>query len=138
MKEINIYDYESKPTTMELPIESIDEIESIMVVVLTGDENVRIQLKNGTCIEKDASNCRRTDYIDGGYMLKSKSSIEKWINFMPKDIDDLEDNYILDVGAFSASYQRLQEFAPSQFGSYGTYERFDPEYSYNFYIEKEN
>ena len=59
---ITVYDWNNVPKFIDIPAESIDEIEYIYVHVITGDETGYVQLKNGKAIEFDASDNRLVNY----------------------------------------------------------------------------
>lgn len=129
--KIKLYDYKDAVKEIDCPQVEIDNIDYIKVVVLSGDETISIKLKNKipAAIDSeyliegfdfDASDNRRVDYMDGGYILKSKEAIERWLNFAPKDPYE------------QASCERLGEFAPTERYSYGFYEQYDEEVDYDF------
>ena len=78
---ITVYDYKDTPTLIDIPAENIDEIASIHVHIITGDETGYIQLKNGTVIDFDASNNRLRDYDDGAYTMSTMEEIKAWMDF---------------------------------------------------------
>lgn len=129
--KITLYDYKDAKKEIDCSQVEIDNIDYIKVVVLSGDETISIKLKNKihAAIDSeyliegfdfDASDNRRIGYMDGGYILKSKEAIERWLNFVPKDAES------------EASYERLEEFAPTERYSYGFYEQYDEEVDYDF------
>lgn len=130
--KITLYDYKDAVKEIDCPQVEIDNIDYIKVVVLSGDETISIKLKNKihAAIDSeyliegfdfDASDNRRIGYMDGGYILKSKEAIERWLNFVPKD----------DVFN-SISYERLEEFAPTERHRYAFYEQYNEEVDYDF------
>ena len=129
--EISLYDYEDTKKVINIPKLELDNVNYIKVIVLSGDETISIKLKNKlpaamdpdyliTGFEFDSSDDRRASFIDGGYILKSKEAIERWLNFIPKNTYD------------TISYERLREFASGEFGHYGIFERYDEDLDYAF------
>lgn len=130
--KITLYDYKDTEKVIDCPQVEIDNIDYIKVVVISGDETISIKLKNKipAAIDSeyliegfdfDASDNRSINYMDGGYILKSKEAIERWLNFFPKD--DAFD---------SISYERRYEFAPTESYRYWFFEIYDEDKDYNF------
>lgn len=82
---ITVYDWDNKPKFIDVPVESIDDIASIDICVISGDKTGSINLKDGTIIPFDASDDRVITYYDGEYTLSDPEDIEKWIEFKPDD-----------------------------------------------------
>ena len=64
-------------------IGELDEIERISILVLSGDEILRVTKKDGSMIEEDSDKHNRImDFYDGDYTifdsLKGKNRIEEW------------------------------------------------------------
>lgn len=78
---ITVYDWSNKPKFVDVPTKSIDDIASIDIRILTGDETGSINLKDGTTILFDASDDRCITYYDGDYTLSDPEDIRKWIEF---------------------------------------------------------
>ena len=98
---ITIYDYENKPTEVNIPVKSVRGIKGIFVHVLSGDETGFVLLKHGNHIPFDASNCRIQGYDDGSYFVK-RQNVEKWLNF--KFEERPENGRIAPDGHFIESY----------------------------------
>ena len=81
MMVITVYDWNNKPKFIDVPVESIDDIVSIDIRILSGDEAGAINLKDGTTILFDASDDRCMTYYDGDYTLSDPEDIRKWIEF---------------------------------------------------------
>ena len=81
MMVITVYDWNNKPKFVNVPAESIDDIVSIDIRILSGDETGSINLKDGTTIMFDASDDRCMTYYDGDYTLSDPEDIKKWIEF---------------------------------------------------------
>lgn len=82
---ITVYDWNNQPKFIDVPTESVDDIASINICVLSGDETGYINLKDGTSINFDASDDRCMSYNDGCYILSNPEDIKKWIEFKPDD-----------------------------------------------------
>ena len=82
---ITVYDWSNEPKFIDVPAKSIDDIASIYICVLSGDETGYINLKDGTSIDFDASDDRCMTYYDGDYMVSDPEDIKKWIEFKPDD-----------------------------------------------------
>lgn len=79
--KVTVYDCDNIAKIIELP--DIDQIESISVAVITGDEVVTFKIKNGKPIRVDACSCRRLiNYIDYQYTVRGKDNIRRWLNYM--------------------------------------------------------
>lgn len=78
---ITVYDWNNKPKFIDVPAKSIDDIISIDIHILSGDETGSINLKDGTTILFDASDDRCMTYYDGDYTLSDPEDIKKWIEF---------------------------------------------------------
>lgn len=79
MKRANmvVYDYDDCPKVIELPDK---EIESITVVVLSGDETGTVNFEDGTTLDFDASGWRTMSFFDGFYVVKG-DKLAKWLDF---------------------------------------------------------
>lgn len=80
---ITVYDWSNKPKFIDVSAESIDDIASIDIRILSGDETGSINLKDGITILFDASDDRCMTYYDGDYTLSDPEDIKKWIEFKP-------------------------------------------------------
>lgn len=100
MLMFKIYDYDSNSVDVELPIDSILEIESVNVKVVTGDEVISVKLKKGELLGFDScEGGRLMDFVDYEYDLTNADEIGRWINFNP-DFEKVS----------GAGYQRADEF----------------------------
>lgn len=100
MMTINIYDYDNNIKSVNLPIESVDEIKEINVDIITGDETGSIVFKDPKkqTIWFDAfPSSRYVNYNDGSYTVYDPELIAQWINFSPNDR----------VTTFAYSYERM-------------------------------
>lgn len=95
--KFKIYDYNNEATEVDVEGKCVDHIT---VIVLSGDEMVKVFYKDGTDEEFDSSDCRNMDFFDGMYELRG-TELFKWLTYEPdiKDDDDV------------ISYQRLRDFA---------------------------
>lgn len=80
--EFKIYDYNNVSTTINLDC-SLEDIEYINVLVLSGDEVIDVKLKD-RIISYDSSNSRLQAFFDGNYILMGKR-IKEWIDYIPCD-----------------------------------------------------
>lgn len=80
---ITVYDWSNKPKFIDVPAESIDDIASIDISIVSGDETGSINLKDGTIILFDASDDRCMAFYDGDYTVSDPEDIKKWIEFKP-------------------------------------------------------
>lgn len=85
MMVITVYDWSNNPKFIDVPAESIDDIASINVRILSSDETGLINLKDGTTIPFDASDDRCMTYYDGDYTVSDPEDIKKWIEFKLDD-----------------------------------------------------
>lgn len=94
---VKIYDYADRISKIDLPVQSAEEIDLILVNVKSGDETGFIKLKNGEVIPFDASDCRSMTFDDGSYVLNNDELIKKWLDYKPS-------------GKWTASYERQELF----------------------------
>ena len=96
-----VYDCDNIAKIIELP--DIDQIESISVAVITGDEVVTFKIKNDKPIRVGACSCRRLiNYIDYQYTVRGKDNIRRWLNYM------------LPRNCICAAYDRRYRFADDE------------------------
>lgn len=74
--KIKIYDYANRETE----INTKEDIEKIEVIVISGDEIIKIFFLDGTFEKFDSSKSRIINYFDGEYTIETEK-IDKWINF---------------------------------------------------------
>lgn len=78
-KFLNVMDYKHTSHETDIPVADVD---SLYVVVLTGDEVVQVNLKDGSHKVVDAIgflDCvRADDYFDGDYGVH-KDDLEEWL-----------------------------------------------------------
>ena len=80
--KIKLFDYADRVHEEELPIENINEIDLILVEILSGDEVVTIALKNGRVFIFDAGkDTRFISYFDGFYVVTG-ARIKEWLEFI--------------------------------------------------------
>lgn len=94
--KFKIYDFENEATEVDVGNKIIDHI---IVIVLSGDEMVKVFYKDGTNEEFDSSECRNMDYFDGMYELRG-TELFTWLTCEPDIREDYE----------TISYQRLKDF----------------------------
>ena len=95
---LTIYDYNNNAVELEIPANTVDEIELIDITVLSGDETGKVILKNGDTIHFYASDNRLIDSYDGHYSVRGSKKIKQWLEFKPTHSKTL------------ASYERLDIF----------------------------
>ena len=98
---IKIYDFlnEEKIIPITKPIDSIE------VSVISGDEIITINYKDGTSENHDASDDRYLDLYDGFYVV-FEDQLEDWAAIGLDELDE-DDDYI--------SYKRLEKFTLEDF-----------------------
>ena len=89
-----IYNYKNHSLRI---LEPIDDIASINVDVICGDEVITIFKNNGEVMRFDSSEPVTGTTLDGSYSITDKETLHKWINY-PNTIKD------------NISYNRLKEF----------------------------
>lgn len=67
MEEIIIMDYQNNQSLIVIP--NLDEVASLRITVMTGDEILKVTYKNGTEETYDSSDSRTLDYYDGAYTV---------------------------------------------------------------------
>ena len=100
MKEtIYLVDYSGEPTKVEL---ELDGLMTAKITVLTGDEILEAIYKDGGIATYDSSDCRRTDFYDGDYIIFVKDGINDLRYF---GADRIMDSY----EQMNRSYRRVEE-----------------------------
>ncbi len=66
-KTVTIRDYNADTT--EVVIDDFENVVSIFVCVISGDEVLYVLYKDGRTERFDSSDCRATDQYEGGYFL---------------------------------------------------------------------
>lgn len=95
---ITVYDYANKPVEVEIPAQTYEDIQCIVVRILSGDETGTIFMKNGDFISFDSSDMRIRGYDDGSYTVMGTKMIKKWIEYEPKK------------DGFTISYRRMTNY----------------------------
>lgn len=87
MITFSIYNYKNQINYIQIEDKDIKDIFAIHTTILSGDECVKIQFKNGEIQEFDAAlgtQCPRTiSYYDGEYTLTCRENIDKWLDWTP-------------------------------------------------------
>ena len=82
--KLKLLDYDKKPHEFE--IGNLEDIASIDIDVITGDEIAIIEYKDGSSVTHDTANDRFMDYFDDSYTVYNEEEginllmDEKWIN----------------------------------------------------------
>lgn len=66
---LEIMDYKNDKTKTTIDLNKLDEIQSIRIEIITGDEICEVQYKNGKRETFDSSNERIQDFFDDSYVL---------------------------------------------------------------------
>lgn len=74
-----IYDYDNKPCEIELQDK---KIVNILVVLLSGDELIKVYYEDGSFEEFDSSDRRCDDFFDGVYLVTG-NKLQEWLNWKP-------------------------------------------------------
>lgn len=86
MISFKIYNYDNVPSLVCISNKNIEDISRIEVLLLSGDEIVRVCFKDGTELSYDSAdltgNGREISCYDGEYSL-SGDAIQKWLNWKP-------------------------------------------------------
>ena len=93
--KFKIYDYDNKATEIDVGNKIIDHIR---VLVLSGDEVVRVFFENGKNEVFDSSNYRVISLYEGQYEIH-KSKLFKWVSYQPNPEDG------------AVAYQRFKNFS---------------------------
>ena len=83
--KVTVYDYKNREVEVELPIDSISDIATVYVRILSGDETGYVVFKNGKSVRFDSCDFRLTGYDDGDYELTDPELIKVWIEYDPKN-----------------------------------------------------
>lgn len=78
--KIKLYDYDNKVSEFDL---GRDDVASIHVCVLSGDEVATVVFSDGSTQKYDASDKRFWSYYDGEYVIATKLEIDRWMAFVP-------------------------------------------------------
>lgn len=78
-----VYSYSNIGYPQFIMNKDIEDIESLQVNIISGDETIYIKFHDGTSYQFDSSiqDPRISDYFDGGYMLTKKEDIRKWMEY---------------------------------------------------------
>ena len=90
MNKFIIRDYDDCPVETDVDLDNLEDILRMEILVLTGDEILTVTHKDGTTKCYDSSNCRRTNYYDGEYVL---FDAESGINLIDEDYLSMENSY---------------------------------------------
>lgn len=83
---IILTDYANKPKYVDIP--NIENVESINITIISGDELLRVEYKDDTkTLRVDSSSDRIMDFYDGSYCISVKD-IEKFNEISLMDTDD--------------------------------------------------
>lgn len=69
MRQLIIRDYDDAPTFTDIDLDNLEDILSLYVLVLSGDEVLTVTYKDGSSACYDSSNCRTIGFYDGEYAL---------------------------------------------------------------------
>ena len=83
--KVTVYDYKNREVEVELPVDSISDIATVYVRILSGDETGYIVFKNGKSVRFDSGNFRITGYDDGEYELTDPELIKMWVEYDPNN-----------------------------------------------------
>ena len=84
--KVTVYDYNNREVEVELPIDSISDIDIVYVRILSGDETGYVVFKNGRAkVRFDSSDCRLTSFYDGDYELTDPELIKMWVEYDPNN-----------------------------------------------------
>lgn len=91
MIKFNIFNYDNIACPIQIEDKNREDIFAIHITILSGDECVKIQFKDGEIREFDAAleapEPRFMNYYDGEYSLTftRQEDIDKWLNWMPNN-----------------------------------------------------
>lgn len=77
---LEIMDYNNEKKQIPVDVDNLEDILSIYITILSGDEIATVIYKDGKMKEYDSSDCRCTDFYDDKYCLYSKAEN---INLIP-------------------------------------------------------
>lgn len=83
--KVTVYDYKNRAVEVELPVDSISDITTVYVHILSGDETGYIVFKNGKSVRFDSCNFRLTGFDDGDYELTDTELIKMWVEYDPNN-----------------------------------------------------
>lgn len=69
MRQLIIRDYDDAPTFTDIDLDNLEDILSLHVLVLSGDEVLTVTYKGGSYVRYDSSSCRVIGFYDGEYAL---------------------------------------------------------------------
>lgn len=79
--KVSIYDYANREVKVNLPVDKIEDIASIYVTIISGDEIVAFIFKDHNGVMAESSQNRILDFYDGSYEVDTPEKIKKWIEF---------------------------------------------------------
>lgn len=86
---LEIMDYKKARKQIPVDIDNLEDVLSIYITILSGDEIATVIDKDGKMKKYDSSDCRYIDYYDDEYCLYSKAEN---INLIP-DFQKREKSY---------------------------------------------
>ena len=96
--KFNIYDFNDNITIVDTKNRDVDRVK---VEVISGDEVVYIEYRDGSAEKRDSSHDRFINYYDGCYTL-SGDRLTEWMNFKARE------------GSTCLSYERLEKFGSGE------------------------
>ena len=83
---MTIYNFNDNSVEVKIPVNTVDDIEVINIILVSGDEVGEIILKNGDTIHFDASGLgvnRIIHSYDSHYSVRGSEKIKQWLEFKP-------------------------------------------------------
>ncbi len=90
---LEIMDYANNKIKTTIDLNRLDEIQSIIITIISGDEICEVQYKNGKREEFDSSNDRLQDFFDGSYVLYDVLDNTNFIEEFKKRKDSYDINF---------------------------------------------
>lgn len=100
IKLMNIYNYLNEPMTIEL--EDYKNVSMLIVLILSGDETVRVVYNDGESVSFDSDTVGRLLEIYEGLYMVDSNEIDKWI--------EIGEDAAMKETLHAVSYVRQEEF----------------------------
>lgn len=102
-----VYSYSNIGYPQFIMDKDIEDIESLQVSIVSGDEIIYMKFRDGTAYQFDSGiqDPRLSDYFDGGYVLTKQKDIRKWLEYDGKteyNIDCPYDRWYRHMEGFGA------------------------------------
>jgi hypothetical protein len=87
---VKLFQYNNNETIVYIDSKSI---ESIHVIILSGDETIRVKYADGSVKGFDSSPNRIANFFDCDYAIETPEAMEKWVSFRGRPLNEQINSY---------------------------------------------